>query len=355
MKFSFIGDISLNDEYVTGITNGIDYFSEISLLLAQSDLVIGNLECLIKGDNGENLKKKPRLKTTTDTLHILKKLNVKVVTLAHNHIYDNLEDGFEKTIDFLRQNDIGYLGAGFTQEEAATPYFLQDHKICLLNYVTRDTNPGLPEEAGIKLNYFEKEKAIGDIDRYKSDYTIVILMHWGGRFEGGLFPDRNQPVIAKELIDAGAALIMGNHSHTLQPVEKYNSTYIFYSLGNFCFSPIYSDGNVKYFDRKRYKRSLVVNLTFSEGNEITAIDYLPVRNVNLHIKPGPTSDLIKFRSRSGCYNLLLKNKIGWLMYAFYYRKIDPVMYQLFRKDPEKSFIYRIKNLNLRKFRQLFSK
>ena len=86
MKFSFIGDISLNDEYVTGITNGIDYFSEISLLLAQSDLVIGNLECLIQGDNGENLKKKPRLKTTTDTLHILKKLNVKVVTLAHNHI-----------------------------------------------------------------------------------------------------------------------------------------------------------------------------------------------------------------------------------------------------------------------------
>ena len=37
-------------------------------------------------------------------------------------------------------------------------------------------------------------------------------------------------------VDAGADLVIGHHSHRLNPIEQYNGAYICYSLGNFCFS-----------------------------------------------------------------------------------------------------------------------
>ena len=36
-------------------------------------------------------------------------------------------------------------------------------------------------------------------------------------------------------MDAGADIIIGHHTHTLQPVEIYKGKVIFYSLGNFVF------------------------------------------------------------------------------------------------------------------------
>ena len=37
-------------------------------------------------------------------------------------------------------------------------------------------------------------------------------------------------------VDSGADLIVGHHSHRINPIECYKGVYICYSLGNFCFS-----------------------------------------------------------------------------------------------------------------------
>ena len=117
--------------------------------------------------------------------------------------------------------------------------------IGLLNYVTQDTNPNLPENAGICLNMFDEHKAEQDILSLKPKVDhVVVLLHWGGRVEGGMFPDFDQPGIARQLIDCGADLIIGHHSHTFQPVEVYKGKHIFYSLGNFCFSDFTFEGKV---------------------------------------------------------------------------------------------------------------
>ncbi|MET1138825.1 CapA family protein, partial [Bacillus subtilis] len=41
--------------------------------------------------------------------------------------------------------------------------------------------------------------------------------------------------LAKAIADAGADVIIGAHPHVLEPIEVYNGTVIFYSLGNFVF------------------------------------------------------------------------------------------------------------------------
>ncbi|MEZ5146693.1 MAG: CapA family protein [Bacteroidales bacterium] len=68
--------------------------------------------------------------------------------------------------------------------------------------------------------------------------------------------------MGRRLIDAGADLIIGHHSHTVQPFEIYKGKYIFYSLGNFVFQII---GLMENFIRCRKERKItnVVDVQFT--------------------------------------------------------------------------------------------
>ena len=69
--------------------------------------------------------------------------------------------------------------------------------------------------------------------------TVIVAIHWGvPNFwlspAQGLLAEYQQP-LGHALIDAGADVIVGTHSHSLHPVEIYQGKPIFYSLGNFLF------------------------------------------------------------------------------------------------------------------------
>ena len=117
----FLGDICLNNKYIYLSENNIDPFLEIKDVLSQSDYLVGNLECTVKGDQGENLLKFPRVSTTLTALNYLKKIGVNLVSLANNHSYDNLKDGFVKTTAFLNNNEIDYVGAHTDNALSQTP------------------------------------------------------------------------------------------------------------------------------------------------------------------------------------------------------------------------------------------
>ncbi len=68
--------------------------------------------------------------------------------------------------------------------------------------------------------------------RKKSDYQII---YFHGGTEGLHEPESWKVNACHTLIDSGADLIIGDHPHVLQPLEKYNNKTIIYSLGNFIF------------------------------------------------------------------------------------------------------------------------
>jgi hypothetical protein len=92
ITISFIGDIGLNDGYIELKSQHIEPFNEMEPLFSNIDLLVGNLECITKGNKGENYLKRPRLSTTIETLQFLKSINLGLVSLANNHVYDHLED-----------------------------------------------------------------------------------------------------------------------------------------------------------------------------------------------------------------------------------------------------------------------
>jgi len=57
--------------------------------------------------------------------------------------------------------------------------------------------------------------------------------HWMSPFHGRLA--EYQRPLGHALIDAGAEIVVGHHSHSLHPMEVYRGKPIFYSVGNFLF------------------------------------------------------------------------------------------------------------------------
>jgi len=353
VKVSFLGDISLNDAYTALYQNGCRPFEDVSHVLSGSDMVVGNLECLAEGGHGENTRKRPRLKTSIEALGYIKDLKLSVATLAHNHVYDNLLDGFQKTVSFLAKNNIAYLGAGLTAQEARRPHSINRAgvKICFLNYVSLDTNPNTPEDAPVCINFFSLSNAIDDIrsHRAQADY-IVVLLHWGGRFEGGFYPDRNQPRIAHGLIDAGADLIIGGHSHTLQPFEVYRGKYVFYSLGNFCFADINFEGLVYCMQQDKYTESVIVTVDFGPDKYTVALT--PVRSRDLRISVDENI-LQTLRRRAIMYRYCIRHAFFWWFYALHFMFLAPIINFLVASD--EPLLQRIRGLGRERLAVFFKK
>jgi poly-gamma-glutamate synthesis protein (capsule biosynthesis protein) len=336
---SFVGDIGLNDDYIDLYQKNIHPFDALVPYLSDSDLLVGNLECIAKGDQGENLLKRPRIGTTLETLRYLEDIRMGMVSLATNHVYDNLEDGFRKTLDYLKRSNILYLGAGTRPETASRPaFFVKDGlSFCFLNYIAPDTNPALPADSTIYLNELNPDNCLKDLQKYSECNFRIVLMHWGGRFEGGLYPDYDQIGLARKLIDHGADLIIGHHSHTLQPYEKYKGKYIFYSLGNFCFSDIKFEGKIRSMSSSRERKSALVKVAFS-GNHYS-IKIIPFRNKKLILEIRRIA-FLTLRLKNAFFKLL-KFKPIWQVYRIYFKKFRPLWIQILRKDSDRSLLTRI--------------
>lgn len=326
VKISFLGDISLNNCYNKFYENNINPFRGIEQLLKKSDFNIGNLESLAKGDKGENELKHPRLSTKAKTLNLLKHLNLKVVTLAHNHAYDNLLDGYNKTIEQLKNNNIQFIGAGLSIDEAEKEIILNEKgvKIGLLNFVTSNTNPKMPKNAEVYLSFFEIDKIEKKIKLLKQKVDhVVILLHWGGRVEEGFYPDFIQPVLSRRMINSGADLIIGGHSHTVQPFEIYKGKHIFYSLGNFCFDDIIQDEKVFEIGRYRKRKTIIPTITFLK--KTYNVEVLHAKNNDMFIQLNNSFFIkLKMKWRNLIFKLVRNNRSIWNFYFWHLKKIVPI-------------------------------
>ncbi len=287
ISIQFLGDISFNDDYIDVLASGKDPFRQIRSTLIKSDLVVGNMECLVEG-SAQNLRKKPRIKTTLKAMEALKGLNLSLVSLATNHYYDNLEEGFDATVKKLDELGIAHLGAGRSQEIADRPHILEAKgwRIGFLNYVHSDTNPMIPENAKVYASEF-------DLDRIKEAIRtlgtkvdrVILLLHWGGKCDYGYLPHEEQVIQAKHMLDAGADAIIGHHTHTFQARMSYKGKPVFFSLGNFCFADIECDGSVYRIRESGRKGGIVELRSSSTENYKTRIH--PFRIVGTDLIPDP--------------------------------------------------------------------
>lgn len=324
MQVVFLGDIAFNHRYEEMRTSP---FLNIDGDLSNSDFVVGNLECLARG-NGVNEKKFPRLSTSAETIRtLLPYTHSGLVTLANNHCYDNLDEGYRNTCEVLDGLGVKHIGAGNGNEMEPALMTSQDGvSLCLLNYITEDTHPNKPEDSEIKQNIYKRERVLEDIAKYrnKADH-VVLLFHWGGDNEGYMFPNQKQVNDARNFIDAGASLIVGGHSHTLQPYEIYKGKHIYYSLGNFCFDDTHCEGRVNVRQPKE-KETMVLKVNFTK--EGYTCEHVFVQNDNLHLLYSESVEK-KWGRRNKCFKWIFFSRLTYQSYFFWSRYVLKIKKYLF--------------------------
>ncbi|MBR4458843.1 MAG: CapA family protein [Clostridia bacterium] len=143
---------------------------------------------------------------------------VECVSLENNHIMDHGEEAYEDTKNALRNAGIVY-----SNSTEWGVYTVKGVDVCMISYLCIDRYESL------------WDKVPADIAAAKAQYPIVIVsFHWG--VEKDYVPTSNQIRMGRLAVDAGADLVIGHHSHRIQPIECYKGVYICYSLGNFCFA-----------------------------------------------------------------------------------------------------------------------
>lgn len=143
---------------------------------------------------------------------------IEAVSLENNHIMDHGEEAYVDT-----QNALDGAGISWSNSTTLGVIEVKGVQIAMLSYLCIDRYESL------------WNKVPEDIAAAKAQYPIVIVsFHWGN--EKDYAPTNNQIKMGRLAVDAGADLVLGHHSHRLNPIEQYKGVYICYSLGNFCFS-----------------------------------------------------------------------------------------------------------------------
>ena len=155
---------------------------------------------------------------------------VECVSLENNHVMDMGADGLAETKKSLRDAGVSY----YCESEPLV-FTLKGVKMGMLAYQTFDQYDRLFTKVPQDI------KALKD----QGCEVVVCSFHWGE--EKDYYPNPNQQKMAKIAVDAGADLVVGHHSHRMNPIELYNGKYICYSLGNFCFA-----GNSKPYDMSTF-------------------------------------------------------------------------------------------------------
>lgn len=232
----FVGDVMLAEEPGALIAAGEDPFAPVARLLGPQKLRIANLECVVA--TGGTAEIKPfTFRAEPRVIPALQKY-FDGVSVANNHSGDFGKAAFAEQLDLLDAARLPYFGGGRDLAQAHRAWIIERSglRIAFLAYVefkprsfeASATRPGVAWSG-------EDEQVLRDIREARKHADLVIpFMHWGWEDEG--YPSERQRLLARRMLDEGAAMVVGSHPHVTQGAEIHAGKPIVYSLGNFLFN-----------------------------------------------------------------------------------------------------------------------
>ena len=207
------------------------FFSGLTELFGTDDLTLINFEGTLT-EQTQKKEKKYNFKGPAEYTDILTLGSVEAVTIANNHTLDYGDAGREETIANLEQAGLTVSGGG------VLGVFEKDGvKVGMTGYC-------FPYANG-KKDITKDVKAL----REMGCQIVIASFHWGSEYRDDFTAEQRS--IGRAAIKAGADIVVGHHPHIVQGIERYQDTYILYSVGNLVFG-----GNVDPDDRDAYAARL---------------------------------------------------------------------------------------------------
>ncbi len=285
-----IGDVMCHntqylDAYIESDDENHNYdfsyvFEDIYRYTKITDLTIGSLETSFAGKE-RGYSNYPTFNSPDNLAYDLKKIGVDVLSTAGNHCLDMGFSGLSRTIDVLNDADISHLGTYKTQEDRDQILFkyVKGIKIAFINYTYGTNGIPVPSDKQFCVNLIDKDLIKKDIESAKQENAEIIVscMHWGTEYQTTANPEQEE--LADFLFQNGVDIILGNHPHVLEPIEKRTVTledgtqkdgFVIYALGNFI-----CDQNAE-----NTRNSIILNLKITKHTDgkisIDHADYIPI-------------------------------------------------------------------------------
>ena len=254
-RVQFVGDIFLHQGPMDVARTGErtydfrPFFRHIQPFI-NGDLAIANMEVPVDAHGGnEQLASFPLFNAPFEILDGLQYAGFNHLISANNHSFDKGFEGLINTVNNFERAGIAHTGMSRNWDDFNTPTLidLNGIKVGIIAYT--DSVNGeewrVPEASLAYAVRRFRSDSLDDVPRITEDMAdlreagaefVIVALHWGAEY--GDEPAYMQRIIARAIVDAGADVIMGKHSHTVHPVEWHyredgTRGFIMYSLGNF--------------------------------------------------------------------------------------------------------------------------
>ncbi len=250
VRLSFAGDVMFEDQLRPLLDDPESSLEALRPLTADADFTMVNLEAALTTRGTPDPKKleepdnRYHFRSGPEALTALGAAGVDAVSVANNHGADFGTQGLSDTLAARDDGRLPVIGVGRDRADAFTP-----HRVRLKGqpfaFLAADASfleseapswqagagtPGLAAARGPGRAALEgavtTAAANGD--------TVVVYLHWGEENSAEVTDD--QAALARLLSRAGAAVVVGSHTHRLQAAGWSGSTYVAYGLGNFVWS-----------------------------------------------------------------------------------------------------------------------
>ncbi|GEQ38940.1 MAG: CapA family protein [Tetragenococcus koreensis] len=272
LQMTFVGDVMMDRGLKRkSLVNGYDtLFDKSKNLWRNSDIVAGNLESVVLRDQNkykENKTKDIHLNMHPDGVQAIKNAGFTTLSTANNHISDYGRKGIKNTMKVLQDKNIDFAGIGANSAGSLnyTTYDINGVIVSFLSVtdVIPEHTTATEDKAGALTTQNDNYLNLINEAAAQSDYTVV-YSHWGEEVSESI--SKRQEELGRDMVDAGADLIVGMHPHVVQPIEKYKNGLIMYSLGNFVFEQ----------EQTRTKDSVVVNYRIDSQGQMK-LELVPMR------------------------------------------------------------------------------
>lgn len=293
-----------NDAYdaATDTYSYLNCFQFVKPWIEQADYAVANFETTL---NGPPYSGYPQFCAPDALAYDMKTIGFDLVSTANNHSMDKGFNGVVRTLDTLDAAGLEHVGSYRTQEEfdqnkGIVVVDVNGISIAFLSY-TYGTN-GIPVNAenDFCINRFNTDymSTCSTLDEAKLSTElahaktlgvdlIAVMIHWGIEYQTVQNDYQNQ--VADFLLQNGADVILGSHSHVPQPIMTRTVTlsdgtektgYVCYSLGNFVSNQSPATVNVNYTDTTAIL-NLEITKDFEAGTTVvTDVDYVPLLVLN---------------------------------------------------------------------------
>lgn len=258
-RMTIAGDITV-DENTRILANQMSYerlLRGVSKYWSDADVVVANLSGPVLRYEEDHYTSRrhamdPSPYLRPAALRGFQEAGITLPSFANDEVFNFGVTGIRSTIGLLDEYGMEYLGISANSDQTYSKTYeytfngedgtveTRSLSVLSVNDVIQNNSTVSADRAGVinstMPSVFETVYLLSE----SSDH-VVVYVHFGDVNTSKITDD--QRALAQSFIDAGADLVVGTNTHTVQPIERYGDGLIVYGLGELLSTEDYSMSN----------------------------------------------------------------------------------------------------------------